>query len=283
MPELPEVETSRRGISPSLQGRKIIAIKVRQPRLRFPVDNRLNELCKGQRIQAIKRRAKYLLFQLDQGHLIIHLGMSGHLRILSEDKAAEKHDHIDLIAENGSILRYCDPRRFGFWLYSEEKIEEHPLLCQLGPEPLSEAFHAGHLQSRALKRRIPVKTFLMDNHNVVGIGNIYANESLFLAGIHPLTPVNKLSSEDWETLTKAIKSTLEKAIKAGGTTLKDFRSHEGKPGYFQQQLLVYGRSQQPCYDCNTLIKEIKISGRHSAFCPVCQPEKNETSISTIPN
>lgn len=273
MPELPEVETTRRGITEHLQGRKIKNIEVRQARLRFPVDENLNERCQGQSIQAIKRRAKYLLFQLDNGHLIVHLGMSGHLRILSEHQAAKKHDHIDLTCENGNILRYCDPRRFGFWLYTEDPVEQHPLLCKLGPEPLSNAFHGSHLEQRAKNRRIPVKSFLMDNHHVVGVGNIYANESLFLARIHPLTAVNQLSSNDWEKLTAAIKSTLKKAIEAGGTTLKDFLTHEGKPGYFQQQLHVYGRAQQACHHCKTLLQEIKISGRHSVFCPNCQPLK----------
>ncbi len=271
MPELPEVETTRRGIIHYLQGSKIANIEVRQPRLRFPVDEKIHEFCAGQTILAIRRRAKYLLFQLEQGHLIVHLGMSGHLRILSEYISPEKHDHIDLISENGHILRYCDPRRFGFWLYTPDSIERHPLFQRLGPEPLDEALDALHLQHRAKNRRIPVKTFLMDNHNLVGVGNIYANESLFLAGIHPLTPVNRLVLAEWEKLTLAIKSTLKKAIDAGGTTLKDFLSHEGKPGYFQQQLLVYGRGQKPCLHCNTTIEETKIAGRHSAYCPQCQP------------
>lgn len=270
MPELPEVETTRQGIKPFLEKKLITRITVRQPRLRLPVPN-LDLLCQNKRVQRISRRAKYLLVELSQGHLLIHLGMSGHLRVLPENIPAAKHDHIDMIMSNGVVLRYTDPRRFGLWLYLTDNPHEHPLLANLGPEPLTDAFSAPYLLHKAQQKRLPIKSFIMKNEVVVGVGNIYATESLFWAGIHPQTPAGAITNNQAQALVKQIKIILQRAIDAGGTTLRDFYASDGKSGYFVNNLQVYGRNKHPCFRCNTIIEALTIAGRSSAFCSHCQP------------
>lgn len=271
MPELPEVETTRLGISPFVLNQTITAITIRQAQLRRPIPVELKTLCIGQVVQAVSRRAKYLLFKLCEGYLLCHLGMSGHLRIIAANSPAGKHDHIDLLLSNGRTLRYNDPRRFGLWLYIAENPEKHRLLANLGPEPLSEMFNGDYLFRRAHHRKQSIKAFIMTNEIVVGVGNIYATESLFLAGIHPQTSAGCVKQEKFAALVDHIKQILQQAIKAGGTTLRDFYAIDGKPGYFSNNLQIYGRKNLPCFQCHTLIQTIVISGRSSAFCPSCQP------------
>lgn len=275
MPELPEVETTKQGIKPYLAGHTITGITIRNPRLRLPVPINMDTLCIGKKIKNVTRRAKYILLQLSNGYILIHLGMSGHLRLVNETTKPEKHDHIDLILDNGFALRYCDPRRFGIFLYIEENPHQHPLLAHLGPEPLTEEFNGNYLYQRARNRNIPIKSLIMNNEVVVGVGNIYATESLFLAGIHPLSPAKKINLKACLSLTNEIKKILHAAIDAGGTTLKDFYSYDGKPGYFSFALKIYGRKKQNCFQCTTPIESVVIAGRHSAFCPHCQPEPLE--------
>ncbi|KTC76802.1 bifunctional DNA-formamidopyrimidine glycosylase/DNA-(apurinic or apyrimidinic site) lyase [Legionella brunensis] len=270
MPELPEVETTRLGISPFLLDKTIQAVFVRQPNLRMKVPP-LNELCSGQKVLAITRRAKYLLLHLTKGYLLIHLGMSGHLRIVQPSVYHDKHDHIDMLLDGEHTLRYNDPRRFGLWLYLSDNPQEHPLLSHLGPEPLSDMFNVEYLSKRAHKKRQNIKSFIMRNDIVVGVGNIYATESLFLAGINPLSAASSVKQAQMAKLVAYIKQVLEQAIQAGGTTLRDFYAIDGKPGYFAQQLQVYGRKNLPCFQCNHSIEVVVIGGRSSAFCPYCQP------------
>jgi formamidopyrimidine-DNA glycosylase len=272
MPELPEVETTKQGITPLLINQPIVGVTVRQQQLRLPVTPNLSALCSGKLLITISRRAKYLLLHLSEGYLLIHLGMSGHLRIVNSQAPTGKHDHIDLCMENGSILRYNDPRRFGLWLYIEENPLHHRLLRHLGPEPLTAAFNGDYLYLCSRKKTQCIKSFIMNNKIVVGVGNIYAAESLFLAGIHPLNPAGNLSKEQLFYLSYHIKKVLQQAIDVGGTTLRDFYAADGKPGYFSNELKVYGRRKKNCYACNTLIEVVTISGRNSAFCPTCQPE-----------
>lgn len=270
MPELPEVETTRQGINPFLVGQTIKSIVVRNAQFRVPVPLSINDVCRGLQIKAVLRRAKYLLIQLSQGYLLIHLGMSGHLRMVQENSAANKHDHIDLLLENGSALRFCDPRRFGLFLYLDENPHQHPLLSHLGPEPLSDDFSGDYFFRRLRNKNQPIKSVIMNNEIVVGVGNIYATESLFLAGIHPSSPAKNLSLDQAKSLSNEIKFILEQAITAGGTTLRDFSS-DGKPGYFSFSLQVYGKKGQPCIKCQTIVEAMIIGGRNSSFCPVCQP------------
>ncbi|MCP0913945.1 MULTISPECIES: bifunctional DNA-formamidopyrimidine glycosylase/DNA-(apurinic or apyrimidinic site) lyase [Legionella] len=276
MPELPEVETVKRGVQPFLLNQTIKRIEVRQPKLRFPVADNMNCLCEGKQIIGISRRAKYLILQLSQGFLLLHLGMSGHLRPVQETTMPGKHDHIDLILTNGLALRYNDPRRFGFWIYIATNPAQHKLLAHLGPEPLSTDFNEEYLFNRAKNKTQSIKAFIMSNETVVGVGNIYATESLFLAGIHPKIATGSLSKSQFFHLCGHIKSTLAQAIQQGGTTLRDFYSFEGKPGYFATILKVYGRAGKPCATCNTLIQSITIAGRSSAFCPQCQPDEKSS-------
>ncbi|GEM78157.1 bifunctional DNA-formamidopyrimidine glycosylase/DNA-(apurinic or apyrimidinic site) lyase [Vibrio superstes] len=268
MPELPEVEVSRMGISPHIVGQTIDRIVVRQPKLRWPVAPELQDLS-GVVIEAVSRRAKYLQLETVSGNIIIHLGMSGSLRVQHSDLAPSKHDHVDLILRNGKMLRYNDPRRFGSWLWVS-KDDSLTLLDNLGPEPLSSEFNAEYILPLAQKRRIPVKQFVMDNKIVVGVGNIYANESLFNARIHPLRPANSLSYEEWILLVDEIKQVLASAIKQGGTTLNDFAQPDGKPGYFAQQLQVYGRAGEACPICQSLIGQKMVGQRNTFWCDKCQ-------------
>lgn len=268
MPELPEVETSRRGIAPHIVGETLLYAVVRHPQLRWPVSEAIYHLS-DELVLSLERRAKYLLLELKDGWIIIHLGMSGSLRILNEDIPPEKHDHLDLVFSNGKILRYTDPRRFGAWLW-ETDLTQSRVLSHLGPEPLSEAFNAQWLMERSVKKRSPIKPWLMDNKLVVGVGNIYASESLFQAGIHPERPANSLDQEKSERLVACIKAVLQRSIDQGGTTLRDFLQSDGKPGYFAQQLNVYGRSGEPCRQCGTAIVTGRHGQRSTFWCPHCQ-------------
>ena len=269
MPELPEVETSRRGIEPYLVGQTILYAVVRNARLRWPVSDEILALS-DQPVLSVQRRAKYLLLELPTGWIIVHLGMSGSLRILSEESEAEKHDHVDLVISNGKILRYTDPRRFGAMLWSTESPLQHRLLQKLGPEPLLDDFSVNHLYECSRGRSIAVKPFIMDNAVVVGVGNIYASEALFAAGIDPRREAGSISKARYAKLTAEIKRILAWAIEQGGTTLRDFVGGDGKPGYFQQKLFVYGRSGQPCLSCATELREIKLGQRASVYCLKCQ-------------
>ncbi len=270
MPELPEVETTRRGIEPCLTGHAILRLVVYERRLRWPVPAGLEQRLRGQTIAAVDRRAKYLLIRFERGTLIVHLGMSGSLRLVESTAPRLKHDHIELQLANGLNLRYCDPRRFGSWLWTEENPAIHPLLKDLGPEPLEQQFTASYLFGRVRNRKQGVKTLIMDNHIVVGVGNIYATESLFLAGIHPQRSGASLSLDDCRRIVRQIRSILGKAIRKGGTTLRDFVGGDGKPGYFAQQLLAYGREGEPCKHCGTTLQGIRQGQRATVFCPVCQ-------------
>lgn len=268
MPELPEVETTRRGISPYVENKKIRAVAIRERRLRWPVSDELTSLSMAL-VHKLERRAKYLILHLPKGYIIIHLGMSGSLRVVDSDAPIGKHDHIDLQMSDGKVIRYNDPRRFGSVLWVEE-WENHSLFSRLGPEPLEATFNSEYLYQQAKGKKTNIKQFIMDNKNVVGVGNIYANEALFLSGIHPKRPASNISKTRMEQLVSHIKETLATAITQGGTTLKDFVGGDGKPGYFQQQLKVYGRKGQPCMRCKTTLKEVRLGQRSTVYCPKCQ-------------
>lgn len=270
MPELPEVETTRRGIEPHLLGRRIRHIDVRQPALRWPVDPQLPGHFAGAGILSVQRRAKYLLIGTSAGTLIIHLGMSGNLRLVDSGSVYGKHDHVDIELDNRRLLRLQDPRRFGALLWTDQDPQRHPLLQDLGPEPLSDDFDDELLYRLSRKRRIPVKTFIMDSHVVVGVGNIYASEALFLAGIRPGVAAGRISRGRYGLLVAAIRKVLRQAIRAGGTSLRDFLQSDGRPGYFRQQLQVYGRDGQPCTTCDATIRRKLIAGRSTFYCPHCQ-------------
>ena len=270
MPELPEVETTRRGIEPHIIGRTLCNVIIRNPQLRWPVPGDLPEQIIGKTILAVKRRAKYLLLEVEGGTLIIHLGMSGSLRITPDNEPVKKHDHVDFVFEDGTCLRYHDPRRFGAVLWSSQPVYEHRLLCKLGPEPLGDDFSASLLYRLSRNKVQPVKTFIMDSHVVVGVGNIYANEALFKAGINPSRPAGKVSKARYERLADCIKTTLADAITQGGTTLRDFVGGDGKPGYFKQQLTVYGRTGKPCTRCHSPIVESRLGNRGTFYCKRCQ-------------
>lgn len=268
MPELPEVETSRRGIEPHLVGETILHAVVRNSRLRWPVSEEIHSLS-DQPVLSVQRRAKYLLLELPTGWIIIHLGMSGSLRILPQVLPAAKHDHVDLVMSNGKVLRYTDPRRFGAWLWSGD-LQGCNVLAHLGPEPLSDEFNGHYLFEKSRGKRTAIKPWLMDNKVVVGVGNIYASESLFTAGILPDRPAMSLSEEQAGLLANTIKAVLLRSIEQGGTTLRDFLQSDGKPGYFAQQLQVYGRAGEPCQVCGTPIASGKHGQRSTYWCPHCQ-------------
>ncbi|MGF1758111.1 bifunctional DNA-formamidopyrimidine glycosylase/DNA-(apurinic or apyrimidinic site) lyase [Photobacterium sagamiensis] len=268
MPELPEVEVSRMGITPHVVGQTVTQIIIRNSRLRWPIPEDIRQI-EGQVIRSISRRAKYLLLQTDVGYAIIHLGMSGSLRILPASIPAEKHDHVDLVLSSGEVLRYNDPRRFGAWLWEQPELQ-HPVLSKLGPEPLSDGFTAEYLFERSQGKRTAIKQLIMDNQVVVGVGNIYANESLFSAGIHPKRAAGNISPQRIAILVAEIKAVLAFAIEQGGTTLKDFKNADGKPGYFAQELQVYGKGGEPCPRCEKLLSDIKIGQRATVYCSHCQ-------------
>lgn len=268
MPELPEVETSRRGIAPHLVGETILHTVIRHPQLRWPIPVEIYQL-HHQVVLSIQRRAKYLLIELATGWVIIHLGMSGRLHILSEDSPAGKHDHVDLVMANGKVLRYTDPRRFGAWLWCDD-LAQSRVLAHLGPEPLSDDFNSEYLFSRSRNKRTLIKPWLMDNKLVVGVGNIYASESLFEAKILPDRPAMSLTLTEAESVVASIKAVLLRSIEQGGTTLRDFLQSDGKPGYFVQQLQVYGRAGETCRICATVIESVVQAQRRTFYCPQCQ-------------
>ena len=271
MPELPEVETTCRGISPHVVNKPITAVIIRQSQLRWPIPSNLANLLTGHIFENVQRRAKYLLLKTNSAEtVIIHLGMSGNLRIVDNSLAPKKHDHVDFVFNDGTTLRFNDTRRFGAILSTSQPIHLHKLISQLGPEPLSKNFTGKHLYDLSTNKKVPVKTFIMNGHNVVGVGNIYASESLFMAGIHPTRQAGKISLARYQKLAECIKIVLHQAIKQGGTTLRDFVNEQGKPGYFQQSLAVYGRKDENCIHCSSPIQQIKIAQRASYFCSICQ-------------
>lgn len=269
MPELPEVETSRRGIAPWMENERIEEVTVRDRRLRWPVPEHIETSLEGEVIRSLKRRAKYLLFETDKGTALLHLGMSGSLRIISPDEPAGKHDHVDIRLGNGKALRFRDPRRFGSLLWAEDPAD-HPLLRELGPEPLDAEFDGAYLWEKARGRKVAIKPFIMNAGIVVGVGNIYASEALFIAGIHPKRAAGRVSRARMEALSDAIKKVLSRAIKAGGTTLRDFHGGDGEPGYFKQKLEVYGRDGEPCRRCNTEVSVVVLGQRSTFYCKRCQ-------------
>lgn len=269
MPELPEVEVTRRGIAPALLDRRLASADFRVPALRYPLPHARRGAFVGRRLRAITRRGKYLLLDFGSGHLLIHLGMSGSLRLIPAQTAPQKHDHVDLVF--GDIaLRLRDPRRFGAILWLEGDVLTHPLLASLGIEPLDDAFDAKWLKRELSGLKAAIKPVLMDSHRIVGIGNIYATESLFRAGINPRTAAGKISLERLERLVPVIKATLHAAIDAGGSSLRDFIHSDGSTGYFQQQYFAYGRSGEPCRVCGQAIREIKQAQRTTFYCTRCQ-------------
>ncbi|MBF0588744.1 MAG: bifunctional DNA-formamidopyrimidine glycosylase/DNA-(apurinic or apyrimidinic site) lyase [Magnetococcales bacterium] len=274
MPELPEVETVCRGLAPHLLGNKVTKMVARRASLRWPIPiKELKQSFLGKEIVALRRRGKYLLMGVEGGWALFHLGMSGHLRVEERTIKPRKHDHVDLHLSPGEdLLRFNDTRRFGALLWiPEAEPERHVLLSPLGPEPLGEMFTGRYLHGRAKARRLAVKNFIMDGRVVVGVGNIYASESLYMAGIHPETATGALSLSQCVRLVEAIREILAQAIEKGGTTLRDFRNGEGKPGYFQQVLAVYGRQGEPCRQCGAEIQTLRLGQRSSFFCPGCQP------------
>jgi formamidopyrimidine-DNA glycosylase len=270
MPELPEVETTRRGIAPALVGQRISQVIVREARLRWRVPRDLAERVQGQRVRAVRRRAKYLLIDLERGAMIVHLGMSGSLRVLTEPVAALTHDHIDIVTSNGTCIRFNDPRRFGCVLWVEDDPLQHTLLKSLAPEPLSDDFDASYLQAAAKGRRVAIKQLLMNSQVVVGVGNIYASEALFRAGVRPKRAAGRLKQAEFVAIVAAVKNVLADAIAVGGTTLRDYINPQGMPGYFRQKLFVYERSGEPCRKCRTPVRHFTQGQRSTYFCPTCQ-------------
>jgi formamidopyrimidine-DNA glycosylase len=270
MPELPEVETTRRGLVPLVVGRRIAAMNVYDPRLRWPVPAGLGKRLAGHVIESLDRRSKYLLFRLGQGTLLVHLGMTGSLRAFSQPPPRRPHDHVEIVLDSGVTLRYHDPRRFGAMLWLSDSGAGHPLLAKLGPEPFDAAFDADYLWRATRRRGAAIKLALMDNHLVVGVGNIYANESLFRAGIRPTTPANRLSKVRLARLVEQVRATLADAIAKGGSTLRDYVDSAGEPGYFQLDYFVYGRQGEPCRVCGAAIRMRRMGGRATSYCPRCQ-------------
>lgn len=270
MPELPEVETTRRGIAPLLEGRRIAAVRVRQPQLRWPVPRDLDRRLRHAAVRGVRRRAKYLLVETAAGTLILHLGMSGSLRVIPAATPPGKHDHLDLVLDDGTCLRLRDPRRFGAVLFTREPPEHHRLLRELGPEPLGPGFTGELLYARSRGRKLAVKSFLMDSRVVVGVGNIYANEALFLAGISPQRAAGRISRERYDRLAEAVRQVLAQAIEAGGTTLRDFAAVDGAPGYFALELRVYSRAGEPCVRCGAPIRVRRLGQRSTYYCARCQ-------------
>ena len=270
MPELPEVETTCRGIAPHITGERVQQVLVRNPNLRWPVSRRLVRELAGQRINRVSRRAKYLLLQTDAGTAILHLGMSGSLRILDAETRPGKHDHVDIVFTNGRVLRLTDPRRFGSLHWTRRPAQQHKLLARLGPEPLGEDFSGDYLYRRSRGRRVAIKQFIMNSQVVVGIGNIYACEALYMAGIYPKRAAGRISRKKYALLAEVIREVLTDSITQGGTTLRDFVNGNGEPGYFKLHLNVYGHGGEPCISCREPIREIRQGQRSTFYCPVCQ-------------
>lgn len=270
MPELPEVETTRRGIAPWLEGQRISHLLLRRHTLRWPIPAGLPERLAGAQVLKVQRRAKYLLLCTDRGTALMHLGMSGSLRVLQAPPPPGPHDHFDLVTAAGIVIRYNDPRRFGALLWTEADPADHPLLASLGPEPLSTAFDVAWLLKHCYRRKIAIKPHIMDARIVVGVGNIYASEALFRAGIHPARAAGRLAEKRLATLVAAIQDVLSEAIRAGGTTLRDFHQGDGQPGYFRQDLRVYDRAGRPCVSCGASVRQQMLGQRSSFYCPRCQ-------------
>lgn len=270
MPELPEIETTRRGLSPLVVGQRVSHVEIRNRRLRWPVPEELSSHLPGQGVEKISRRAKYLLLHIDDGTIIVHLGMSGSLRVLPAATPPERHDHVDLVLTNGHCLRLRDPRRFSAVLWTLDDPLAHPLLANLGPEPLECNFDGPWLYKKSRRRRAAVKSFIMDGRVVAGVGNIYANEALFLAGIHPARSAGHISPGRYQALAQSLKKILADAINQGGTTLRDFVKSDGRPGYFRQQLKVYGKHGIACPRCGQALRQGVISQRSSFYCAHCQ-------------
>lgn len=269
MPELPEVETTVRALKPKIEKSLIKTFELRNKNLRWPVSSNLAKILISKRVTSLSRRAKYLIVNLDSEYLLIHLGMSGSLRYLSNNISPQKHDHWDLCFENGMLLRYTDPRRFGSIHYTKD-FKNHFLIKSLGPEPLSDAFDEYYLYKITRGREVPIKTLIMNSRIVVGIGNIYACEALFDSSIKPTKKAKRITKNDSKALVAAIKKVLEKAIKAGGTTLRDYLNPDNSPGYFKVELQVYGRGKEDCLKCGRILKEIRMNNRSTVFCPNCQ-------------
>lgn len=270
MPELPEVETTKRGIEPHILNQTITNIIIRDKRLRWPIPDQLQQEATGQKVISVKRRGKYILIETGVGTIILHLGMSGNLRVLPAETSYKKHDHVDFIFDNQQCLRLHDPRRFGACLWTTEDPLTHKLLKDIGPEPWDDAFTPKMLFQRSRNRTLAIKNFIMDSKVVVGVGNIYASEALFQAGILPTAAAGKISLKRYGFLFTAIQEILEKSIQQGGTTLKDFTNSSGQPGYFKQELQVYGREGEPCITCERSISKIVIGQRSSFYCKICQ-------------
>jgi len=270
MPELPEVETTRRGLAPWLEGQQLAQILVRVPRLRWAIPPEFAGRLPGARVTALERRAKWLLLRTDRGTALLHLGMTGSFRVLREARPPGLHDHLDIVTGDGVTVRFNDPRRFGAVLWTEEDPARHPLIAPLGPEPLGADFTAAYLQARSRKRAIAIKPHLMNAHIVVGVGNIYASEALFRAGIHPARAAGRVALPRLEALVAATREVLTESIRAGGTTLRDFYNGEGQPGYFSQRLRVYDRAGRPCVACGTPVRQVVLGQRSSYYCPRCQ-------------
>lgn len=269
MPELPEVETSRRGIEPHIIGRRIARVIIRDRRLRWPISRTIDRDLPGQTVTSVERRAKYLLINTEHGTAILHLGMSGSIFVVDHETPAGVHDHVDIEFDSGKALRFRDPRRFGSLHWSTNPLQ-HRLLKDLGPEPLGNVFNGDYLWRASRGRRVSVKQFIMNAHVVVGVGNIYASEALYVAGIHPRRAAGRIAIHRHEGLAIAIKSVLSNAIKAGGTTLRDFYGGDGEAGYFQQKLEAYGREGEPCRLCNAPITAIVQGQRSTYYCKQCQ-------------
>jgi formamidopyrimidine-DNA glycosylase len=270
MPELPEVETTRRGVSTHVVGRRVIDLQVYDRRLRWPVPPDLGERLRGRRIDRLERRSKYLLFRVGADTLLVHLGMTGSLRVFGAPQPRGRHDHVDVVFDDGTLLRYRDPRRFGAMLWVQGPAEAHPLLCALGPEPFDPAFDGRYLHGALRGRRTALKLALMDNRVVVGVGNIYANESLFRAGIRPGMRADRISAARATRLVDAVRSVLADAIAKGGSTLRDYVDPRGEPGYFQLDYFVYGRAGEPCRACGAAVRTVRHGQRSSFYCPRCQ-------------
>lgn len=270
MPELPEVETTRRGIASALKNQRIQRVNVRNAKLRWPIDTEFAQRVTGQRIGAVQRRAKYLLLELERGTVLWHLGMSGSLRVLTQPGPAKLHDHVDILLGSGDCLRFNDPRRFGSVHYTTEDPALHPLLRDLGPEPLGDDFDGAYLARKAKGRSLAVKLFIMNARIVVGVGNIYASEALFRAGIRPTRAAGRVKPAEYDKLADSIKAVLRAAIRSGGTTLRDYVNPSGMPGYFRQKLYVYERGKQPCRVCKTPIKHLVQGQRSTYYCLRCQ-------------
>ncbi len=277
MPELPEVETTLRGIEPYLRGRRVTAVHVREPRLRWPVPGSLAREAAGQAVRGARRRAKYLLIDLERGSLILHLGMSGSLRVLEAGTPVLAHDHVDIVLDSGLALRFNDPRRFGSLLWTAADALSHPLLRRLAPEPLDPEFDGAYLERVTRGRKVHIKQLVMNSQVVVGVGNIYASEALFRARIDPRTRAGRLDRRALDRLARAIKQVLALAIRVGGTTLRDYVSADGTPGYFRQKLYVYERAGKPCRVCKSPVRQITQGQRSTYFCPSCQKRKSHES------